>query len=157
MAIKGVQLTVKALQRYSESIQEDVRDAVEESTLNIERKAKSRAPAAGDRLKTTYGSQKNNTGINQYILSDIKNSGFTGEVFIDARATKLAAYIEFGTGASAAGYVPTLPKEFQTIARSYYINGKGTLIKQPFLLPSYFSEQPIFINKIKAIVKKAKL
>lgn len=155
--IRGVNLTVNALRKYSDSIQNDVKDAVEESTQNIERKAMALAPSAGESLKTTYGSQKNNTSFNQFIFSTIKNNGFTGEVGIEARATKLAAYIEFGTGASAAGYVPTLPKEFQIIAKSYYINGKGTLIKKPFLLPAYFEEQPKFINKIRSILKKRKL
>lgn len=157
MAVKGLNLTVNALKKYSKEVQEDVKDAVEETTLAIQRKAIDRAPAAGDALKTTFGSQKNSTGINQFILSKFTNNNFTGEVFVDAGATNLAAYIEFGTGRSAAGYVPTLPTEWQEVARKFYVNGKGTLIKQPFLLPSYFEEAPKLEKKIRKILKSKKL
>lgn len=157
MAVKGLNLTLNALKKYSKEVQEDVKDAVEETTLAIQRKAIDRAPAAGDALKTTFGSQKNSTGINQYISSKFTNNNFTGEVFVDSGATNLAAYIEFGTGRSAAGYVPTLPTEWQEVARKFYINGKGTLIKKPFLLPSYFDEAPKLEKKIRKILKSKKL
>lgn len=155
MAVKGLQQTLNNFKNFQEVIQEDVRDTVEKWTLVIQREAINNAPAAGDMLKTTYGSQKNDTGINQYIYAsfDIKSKGMTGQVGIDANASKLAAYIEFGTGVSAAGYVPTLPPEWQLIAKKYYVNGKGTLIKHPFLLPAFFSNQYKFLYDMQKVLK----
>lgn len=155
MAVKGLQQVLNNFKQLEEVIQEDVRDAVEKWTLVIQREAMDAAPAAGDTLKTTYGTQKNETGINQYIYAsfDISNKGMTGQVGIDGNASKLAAYIEFGTGVSAAGYVPTLPKEWQEVARTYYVNGKGTLIKQPFLLPAFFNNQFKFLYDMKKVLK----
>jgi len=157
MAVKGLNLTLNALKKYSKEVQEDVKDAVEETTLAIQRKAIDRAPAAGDDLKTTFGSHKNSTGINQLIFSKITNNNFTGIVYISNTAGDLPVYVEFGTGRSAAGYVPTLPTEWQQIARKYYVNGKGTLIKKPFLLPSYFEESPKLEKKIRKILKSKNL
>lgn len=155
MPVRGLQETLRKIRQFSEVIHEDVRDAVEKYTLIIQREAIRNAPAAGDQLKTTWGYQKNNTGINQYILAefDVESKGLVGRVYIDARASKLAVYVEFGTGKSAAGYVPTLPAEFQAIAQKYYINGKGTLIKQPFLLPAFFGQQHLFLKELQQVLK----
>ena len=157
MAVQGLQTTLKALRTYSTTVQEKVKDSVEQVTIDIEREAMRKAPASKKPIKTKYGFQKNTTGINQYIYSKIKNNGFTGEVGVEAGASKMAAYLEFGTGSSAAVYVPSLPVEWQQIARTYYINGKGTILAQPFLLPSYFEKAPNLNKKIRAILKNTKL
>lgn len=51
-----------------------------------------------------------------------------------------AAYVEFGTGQYAAAYVPTLDPEFQALARTFYVNGKGRMRAQPYLIPAYLQE-----------------
>lgn len=155
MAVIGLSQTLAKIKQASEIIQEDVKDTVEKYTLIIQREAIKNAPAAGDMLKTRHGFQKNSTGINQFISAtfEVQSKGFKGTVFIESGASKLAIYIEFGTGVSAAGYVPTLPPEFQKIAMKYYINGKGTLIKQPFLLPAFFNNQIKFIKEVQSVLK----
>lgn len=153
--IIGVQTTLAELNRLQGEAALRVKDAVEDATLDIETEAIRNAPSAGDKLKTTYGTQDNQIGINQFISHEFSNEGFTGKVFIDQRATKLAIYIEFGTGQDAAGYVPTLPKEFQEFARKFYVNGKGTLLKQPFLLPAYFKHAPGVVEEIKKALQGA--
>jgi hypothetical protein len=62
-------------------------------------------------------------------------------------------YVEFGTGSSAAAYIPTLPKEIQEYAKQFYINGQGTMIKQPYLIPAFLRESPIFIKELEKILK----
>lgn len=148
MPVKGLQGVLNLLKKLPEQVQAEVRLDVEEFTRKILMQAIQNAPAAGDNLKTTYGVQKNETNIQQFLSSALENGGLTGKVFIEAQASVLAIYIEFGTGASAAGYVPTLPPELQQIAKKYYINGKGTLIKQPFLLPAYFENQIPFLKAV---------
>lgn len=154
-SLSGTKELIAYFDRLEKSIQEDVLDVIEETTIEITRQAKANAPAAGDTVKTTYGTQKINTGINQYIDFTLENKGLSGKVFVEAGATELGAYLEFGTGSSAAGYVPTLPKEFQDMARTFYVNGKGTLIKHPFLLPAFFRAQKPFMDAMKkALAKK---
>lgn len=46
------------------------------------------------------------------------------------------AYIEFGTGIFAASYVPTLPKEWQALAKQHFVSGKGRMKERPFLFPA---------------------
>lgn len=48
-----------------------------------------------------------------------------------------AAYLEFGTGQFAAAYVPTLPKELQEYAMTFFVNGKGHLPARPHLVPAF--------------------
>ncbi len=157
MAVFGHKRLMKRFEQLPKEIQEDVRDIVEETTLAIQRQAIQNAPAAGDSLATTYGTQKINTGINQFIGARFDKGGLSGEVFIEAGAGPLGIYLEMGTGISAAGYVPTLAPEFQAIAMKYYINGKGTLIKHPYLLPAWFQFQPTVVPKIKKALKGLKL
>lgn len=153
-SLNGTSDLIKYFQQLEKDIQEDVLDVVEETTLNIQREAIMNAPAAGDNVPTQYGTQKVEVGINQYIGSKLEDNGLSGTVFLEAGATKLAIFIEYGTGSSAAGYVPTLPKEWQEHARKYYVNGKGTLLKKPFMLPAYFKYEVIFVNELKKIVSK---
>lgn len=154
MAVKGLRQVLRNIKQLEQQIQDEIRLDVEDFTEQILREAIRNAPGAGDQLKTTYGTQKNDTNIQQFIDSQLLNGGFTGRVFIQAAASNLAVYIEFGTGSSAAGYVPTLPAEWQEVARKYYINGKGTLIKQPFLLPAYFSNEIKFLKAVQNTLKK---
>lgn len=148
---------IAAFKSLSANLQTQIKDAVEDSTKDIELAAIRKVPAAGDPLKTTYGFQENNTGINQLIHSIFEDQGFTGLVYVDLSASKLAAYIEFKTGQAAGAYVPTLPPEWQQVARRYYVNGRGTLIGQPYLLPAFFEQSPKLMTKIVQILKKAKL
>lgn len=157
MSVLGAKRLMKRFEQLPKEIQEDVKDIVEETTLAIQRQAIQNAPAAGDSLATTYGTQKINTGINQFIGANIGTNGLSGEVFIESGAGPLAIYVEFGTGVSAAGYVPTLSPEFQAVAQKYYVNGKGTLIKHPFLLPAWFQYQPTVVPKIKKALENIKL
>lgn len=174
VTISGADKLIKRLGVISKQLEVDIKDIVEEVTIAIERQAISNAPIAGEQLatqspktiKTSRGKkvfnivgkgQKNLTNINQLIGARFENNGFIGTVFVSASAGNLPIYIEFGTGSSAAGYVPSLPKWAQEIARKYYINGKGTLIKSPYLLPAYFQHSPELYRKLKDLVKRQKI
>lgn len=157
VSFSGADKLIKRLGEIDKEMQQDIKDIVEDVTLAIERKAFTNAPAAGDTLATKYGTQKNQTGINQLIGARYENNGYIGIVFVSNAAGALPIYIEFGTGTSAAGYVPSLPQWAQEIARKYYINGKGTLIKQPYLLPAYFQHSPELYKKLKEMIKKKKI
>jgi hypothetical protein len=80
------------------------------------------------------------------------NNGFASEVGIQGN-NNIPIYVEFGTGTDAASYVPTLPREIQAAARRFYVNGKGRIKKQPYLIPAFLKESPIFIAELKKILK----
>ena len=66
-----------------------------------------------------------------------------------------SAYYEFGTGRYAENYVPTLPDDWQKLARSYYVDGSGTIPRHTFFYTSIFEGLPKLINNIKNILKNA--
>lgn len=150
--ITGIDKLLRRLNQLDKGLEDGIKDVVEDITLLIQRQAVNNAPVAGETVATKYGTQKINTGISQLIDIRYENNGYIGVVFVSNTAGPLPIYIEFGTGTSAAGYVPTLPKWAQDVARKYYINGKGTLIKQPFLLPAYFQYAPALYEKLKKLV-----
>lgn len=60
-----------------------------------------------------------------------------------------AAYVEFGTGEHAAAYVPTLDPEFQKLARTFFVNGRGKTKTSPYLIPAYLQEGKRLTDKLK--------
>lgn len=62
-----------------------------------------------------------------------------------------AAYVEFGTGRFAAAHVPTLPKEWQDLALTFFVNGKGTLPAHPFLYPAVNVASDLLLKELKEI------
>jgi len=74
---------------------------------------------------------------------------------IQVNAGNMGAYVEFGTGQSAAALVPTLPKEFQDIARTFYINGQGRLIAKPYFYPNWARYTNGFEGRLLKIVQDA--
>lgn len=154
--IKGKELTLNWLKQQSQAIQNEVRDAVEDAVQDIYDQARLDAPGPRDPIKTTYGTMQIEDAIDQMLNKEFTNNNFTGGVYIAEQASKMYVYIEFSTGNSAAQYIPTLPKEFQDFARKYYVNGKGTIIGKPFLLPAYFKYRSEFVKNLKKIVEKSR-
>jgi hypothetical protein len=65
-----------------------------------------------------------------------------------------APYIEFGTGIYAASYLNSKEKEWQDLARQYYVNGKGTTPSQPYFYPAVKQWTASLLNRIKTILNK---
>lgn len=154
MAVKGLQKLINDFKNLEQDVQKEVKQLIGLYTNLIETEAIKNAPGVNNQVATQNGTQTLSVNIPQFIFSKIINEGYTGIVGLESNASLLAIYIEFGTGASAAGYVPTLPKEFQDIAQNFFINGRGTLIKKPFLLPAYFKYQDEILNEFKDFLDK---
>lgn len=125
----------KRIKDYAKSIQDDVAAEIEDSAQNIRNKALRRVPANFATLKTGISA----TPVNKF------------EWEVDSNA-RYSAYVEFGTGVYAANYVPSLPPEIQEYARTFYVNGKGTLPATPFLFNSFLEERVELIKRIKEIL-----
>lgn len=135
--ISGMDGLKKKLSSLSAKVQSEVKLQVLDSSTAIQMNAISAAPS----------------GLKGRIDSAPLNNGFAAEIGVQS-STNIPVYVEFGTGASAADYVPTLPKEIQEYARQFYVNGQGTMMKQPYLIPAFLRESPIFIKELETILKK---
>ena len=125
MKTKGLQDVIKKLKEIETKgdiiIQERVRDVA----TSIEREAKTNAP---------FGQTgKLGQGINATPESKSKWKISAKESY--------SAYVEFGTGARVE-----VPSGWEKLAWEFYVNGKGYLPAQPYLIPA--------VNRLKADYKK---
>lgn len=137
VVINGLAGLQKKLGSLSKEVEQEVKMQVLDSATTIQLQAIGAAPA----------------GLKGRIDSTPKDNGFAAEVGVQS-STNIPVYVEFGTGQSAAEYVPTLPKEIQEYARQFYVNGQGRMIKQPYLIPAFLRESPIFVKEVEKILKK---
>lgn len=135
--MRGTDQFIKKLKKLKAETQANIKEELEATATDIEIAAYRAAPVA----------------IGQKITKRATNGGFTQS--IEVNAGPIGAYIEFGTGSSAASLVPTLPAEWQEIARTFYINGKGTLIAAPYLYPNYKRFTADLPKRLKLILKEA--
>ena len=167
---------LKRLHSLEAKVQQDVKDEINASALNIESMAKRLAPVNMNTLRgSIYKKEK-----------DIKN----GYVFTVGAKASYAAYVEFGTGGKVS-----IPKGFEQLAgnfkgrkggkfedmvealmqwgirKGYIQSGKGAkqhafymalkilkngLKPQPFLIPAFEAEKPKLINNIKKAIENVK-
>jgi hypothetical protein len=133
--INGLEGLQQKMSNLSSELSREIKLLVLDSATQIELDAVGAAPI----------------GIKQLIDKQAVNNGLGAEVGVTG-SNLIPIYVEFGTGTDAASYVPTLPKDVQAVARSYYINGKGTIKKQPYLFPAFFRESPKFIEELKKLL-----
>lgn len=162
--VKGIEALINKLKNIDKLVQQEVKEQIEYHTGEIELEAIRNAPGGGDRIKTEFGSQSQNkiargrnwTSISQAIGYEIKDNGFTGIVFVEKSAGEVSVWVEMGTGQSAKSYLSTVEPEWRAIAQRYYINGKGTIINQPYLYPAYLKHRALFIKDLKKALKNIK-
>lgn len=151
------------LNKMSIDVQEEVKGLIEFHAGNIENEARRDAP--GEVIQTENGTEtlseisgdKKWHPVNQSIGYKIDTTGYKATIFVNDTAGKVAAYVEFGTGQSARTYLATVPAEWKAYAQLFYINGKGTIINQPYLLPAFLKHQIIFIKEMNDLIKNLKL
>jgi len=152
----------------SSKFQTEVKEIIAANIGDIELQAIRDAPGGGDLIKVRGGSisvdkiaQKrlgNNGGNIRAAIGSIEDpSGYKGRVFVDQSAGDIAAYVEFGTGQSAASYLATVPAEWRSLAQLYYIDGKGSIIAQPYLLPAFLKYQIQCVKDLKKALKDLRL
>ena len=125
MKLKGSnQLKVK-LNKISKDSEKVVGDIVKVNANEIASEAGRNAPKM---FKTQSGGFPTNGEINQSIATDrVSNLEYTVSV-----NSVMGAYAEFGTGA----YI-SIPKGWEDIAWSYYVNGKGMIMPTPYFIPAF--------------------
>lgn len=133
MKINGLEDVIKKLKEIETKgdiiIQERVRDVATE----IEREAKSNAPF-GQTGKLGQGINATPESKDRWRIS-AKES--------------YSAYVEFGTGARVK-----VPSGWEELAWKFYVNGKGYLPAQPYLIPAFTKYSKELVNRLKADYKK---
>ena len=163
--IVGFKEFADKLNKLSKDFQQEVKEITEFNLGEIELQAIRDAPGGGDQIRTQFGSEsqsdiargRNWTPISQAIGYSIDSSGYKGSVYVERSAGEIAAWVEFGTGQSASNYLATVPPEWKSLAQLYYINGKGTIIAQPYLLPAFLKYKIEYVKELKAALNRLSL
>jgi len=139
----------------------EVKEIVEINVGDMEMEAIRLSPGGGDLIRTQHGSENQQdiargrswVPISQAIGYKLSNNGFTGTVFVERSAGEIAIWTEMGTGQSAATYLATVDPQWRAVAQRYYINGKGTIINQPYMYPAFMKYKELFIKDLKEAIK----
>ena len=148
------------LRRSALAFETEVKEIVELNLGDMELEAIRLSPGGGDLIKTQYGTEtqqdiargRNWVPISQAIGYKLTDKGLSGYLYVEKSAGEIAAWVEFSTGQDAARYLSTTPVEWQNVARKYYINGKGTIIGQPYMLPAFMKYKEEFVKDLKTAI-----
>lgn len=142
MNVEGVDKLFRKLQRVGKLIEDDIEAVTEATAYEISNKASSLAPNGGV-----------HSGVTGTYRGTLKGSMYTEklskmEYAIGSKAS-YAPYVEFGTGSRVQ-----VPKGWEDLAWSYYVNGKGYMYPQPFLYPAWYSGQREYKRKLQLLLDK---
>jgi HK97 gp10 family phage protein len=172
--ITNISEVLGKLQSFDKKVQQDVKDEVNASALNIQSGAKRLAPVNLGQLRNSI-----------YLKEQKVDKGF---VFTIGSNASYAPYVEFGTGGKVS-----IPAGFEQLASGFkgkkagtfkdmvqaltlWVRRKGigggndksiayaiaiSILKkgmrpQPFLIPSFETEKPKMINNIKKAIENVK-
>lgn len=164
-SVRGTDDIVSRLMSMSKEFETEVKEILELNIGDLETAAISAAPGGGDLIRTERGAirqdqisskRRGQTTISQGIGYEITPDGLTGRVFVEKSVGDIAAYVEFGTGQSASTYLAGVEPEWREQAKRFYVNGKGTIINQPYLYPAYLKYRAKFVQDLKQLVAKTK-
>lgn len=165
--VRGFSEMVARLNSYSANVQQEVKSLTEYYLGEIETEAIAAAPSGGDKIMTEHGPINQEmiadkrrgsfVPINQAIGITLDRSGYKGSVYVEKSAGEIAVYCEMGTGQSAKSYLATVPTYWKAIAQLYYINGQGSIIAQPYLLPAFLKNSILYKKELKQVFKRVRL
>ena len=155
VTVKGLDEALANLNRKNQAIVDAVKDTLAMSATSIEIEATRNAPSSyqiGD-------ASINLSFIKQKINKKVSNNGLFWNVGLDVPSTgeQWEAWMEFGTGLSAREILsnPQYSQEVRTIARTYYRNGKGRIIGQPYLMPAFYRNSANLVTDMVDEINKA--
>lgn len=150
------------VQRMSDNFVQEVKELVEVTLGDIEMDAIRKAPGPGDKIMTDYGPESQEdirrgnswTPISQAIGYKVNSGGLSGEVFVEKSAGEIAIFTEVGTGHSAREYLSDKPASWKAMAMLYYVNGEGTIIDQPYMLPAVLRAEIQFKKEMRQLLQR---
>jgi hypothetical protein len=132
MKVINLDSVIKELNKFGQAGEKLLKEEILDTATAIEVKAAQDAP----------------TIIKQRVNKSISDGGLKASVFVEG-SDPLAAYYEFGTGASAREILAPYPQEVKDVAFQFYITGEGTLRGVPYLYPNFFREAPKMVERLK--------
>lgn len=85
----------------------------------------------------------------------VKGTSFEGgngyRIWVDAG--KMGAYIEFGTGEYAGYTVGGYTPEWQELAYTFYVNGKGKLPARPYMHPAFAKNTTGLLDRLRRAIR----
>lgn len=136
--VKGLEKALADLDKKRQLIVDAVKDVLAETATSIEIEATRNAPNSYQIGDATI----NLSFIRQKINKKVFNDGLFWQIGLSVPTTgeQWEAWMEFGTGLSARDILsnPQYSQEVRTLARTYYRNGQGRIIGQPYLMPAFF-------------------
>ena len=136
--IKGLTTVTNALKKKGAAIEQGVKDQLLLAASNIELEANQNKPSGSIYISKS----PSDSGLTQVV-----EATFQGD-------PKIAAYLEFGTGSGYKAIEASLEPEARQLARQFFVNGKGRLPAQPYLLPAYYKHRKQFLVNLRKLVKK---
>jgi hypothetical protein len=154
VTVKGLDAALKNLDKQEDIVIKAVKDSLARVATDIEIEATRNAPTSyqiGDaRINLSF--------IRQKIDKDVFQNGLLWNVGLDVPTSgeQWEAWMEFGTGLSAREILsnPQYSQEVRTLARTYYRNGKGRIIGQPYLMPAFFRNTANLVQEIENEINK---
>jgi len=135
MKLKGTSQVLNRLKRVSKEAELATKSAVVRNTDQMFSEALSAVPVLDGYLR--------GSGNSSY-----QDNQLTGVVSFGGQAAPYAPYVEFGTGSGV-----NIPEGFSAFAMQFYVNGKGTMKAQPYLIPAYIKYKKVFLRDMRKIAK----
>ena len=143
LKITGLNETFNALGSRVDAIKKEVDNEMAASVELMATNAKQLFPSG---RASVNGQTQMYAEIRASIRAD-KKMPFVYELIAGKGTDPMPAYIEFGTGKYFPQY-PGKEKEWQALAKEYYVNGRGWMTPSPYFYPSVTSGIVSLVNNI---------
>jgi len=148
--VKGLDQALSNLDKKRNAIVEAVKDVLAITATDIEKQSIASAPSQWEGFPLN---------IKQKIDKKVLRNGLFWQVGLDVPSTgeQWEAWMEFGTGLSAREILsnPQYSQEVRTLAKTYYRNGQGRIIGQPYLMPAFYRNTANLVNDMVNEINKA--
>lgn len=149
LKITGLNETFNALGSRVDAIKKEVDNEMAASVELMATNAKQLFPSGRANVE---GQTQMYAEIRASIRAE-KKMPFVYELIAGKGRDPMSAYIEFGTGKYFPQY-PGKEKEWQALAKEYYVNGRGWMSPAPYFYPSVTSGMVSLVNNIKQVFKR---
>jgi len=149
VTFKGLDEALAYVKKKETEMIEAVKDVLANTATNVEKQAITSAPTQWEgfplNIKQKIDKKSSNNGLLWQVGVDVPTSGEQWE-----------AWMEFGTGLSAKEILsnPTYSEEVRTLARTYFRNGRGRIIGEPYLMPAFYRNTANLVNDMVEEINK---
>lgn len=149
VTFKGLDEALAYVKKKENAMIEAVKDVLANTATDVEKQATASAPSQYQgfplNIKQKIGKKSSNNGLLWQVGLDVPTSGEQWE-----------AWMEFGTGLSAKEILsnPQYSQEVRTLAKTYFRNGQGRIIGEPYLMPAFYRNSDNLVNEMVSEINK---